>query len=203
MPSIYALKPRFQSLLRPLSDFLAGRGVTPNQVTVAALALSAAAGTCLALWPGQSWALLLIPLALLVRMALNAIDGMLAREHGLQSRLGAVLNELGDVLSDAFLYLPFAYVAWFGAPLVVAVVVLAVISEMTGVVGVQVGASRRFDGPMGKSDRAFLFGALALLLGLGVKGGAWVSWVLLLAALLLVATIVNRARRALREAEAA
>jgi CDP-diacylglycerol--glycerol-3-phosphate 3-phosphatidyltransferase len=33
-------------------------------------------------------------------MALNAIDGMLAREHDMQSPLGAMLNELGDVLSD-------------------------------------------------------------------------------------------------------
>jgi len=36
-------------------------------------------------------------------MALNAIDGMLAREHHMQSKLGAILNELGDVVSDTVL----------------------------------------------------------------------------------------------------
>ena len=48
-------------------------------------------------------------------MALNAIDGMLAREYGQKSRLGAYLNELGDVVSDAALYAPFALLAAFGA----------------------------------------------------------------------------------------
>jgi CDP-diacylglycerol--glycerol-3-phosphate 3-phosphatidyltransferase len=46
-------------------------------------------------------------------MALNAIDGMLAREHGQASRLGAVLNELGDVVADAGLYLPLALTTVF------------------------------------------------------------------------------------------
>ena len=53
-----------------------------------------------------------------LRMAFNAIDGMLAREFGQQSALGAFLNELTDVVSDAALYLPFAFVG----PPVVAVV---------------------------------------------------------------------------------
>lgn len=43
-------------------------------------------------------------------MGLNAIDGMLAREFGQQSRLGAYLNELSDVIADAALYLSLASV---------------------------------------------------------------------------------------------
>ena len=39
--------------------------------------------------------------------------------------------------------------------------------EMAGVVAVQIGAERRYDGPMGKSDRAFTFG---LLHGFGFAG---------------------------------
>ena len=66
-------------------------------------------------------------------MALNAIDGMLAREHGQQSRLGALLNELGDVVSDAALYLPLAVVSGFDPRLVATIVVLAGLSELTGV----------------------------------------------------------------------
>lgn len=42
-------------------------------------------------------------------MALNAIDGMLAREFNQQSTLGAILNEVGDIISDAALYLAFAF----------------------------------------------------------------------------------------------
>src|SRR6185295_8322768 len=111
MASIYDLKPAFQGRLRPLVVHLAARGVTANQVTIAALLLSIAAGALVALWPEAALPLLLLPVALFVRMALNAIDGMLAREHNQKSRLGALLNEIGDVLSDAALYLPFALFA--------------------------------------------------------------------------------------------
>jgi len=197
LASIYDLKPAFQNLLRPLVRGLARAGATPNHVTIAALVLSFAIGALIAWRPAARWPLLLLPAALLVRMALNALDGMMARELGMASRLGAVLNELGDVLSDVALYLPLALVPgvpW--APAVLAVV-LAVVSEMAGVVAVQIGAARRYDGPMGKSDRAFVFGALALALGLGAPAGAWVAALLWVVVALLAVTIWNRARRAL------
>jgi CDP-diacylglycerol--glycerol-3-phosphate 3-phosphatidyltransferase len=132
-------------------------------------------------------------------MALNAIDGMLAREYNQKSALGAILNELGDVLSDSALYLPLAVVPGFDSRLVVLITLLAAISEMTGVIGVEIGASRRYDGPMGKSDRAFAFGALGLLLGCGLPIVPFVPYVLWLVLVLLLSTIINRARGALKE----
>jgi CDP-diacylglycerol--glycerol-3-phosphate 3-phosphatidyltransferase len=197
--SIYDLKPAFQALWRPLVRRLAAAGVTANQVTVLAALASIGIGAWLALRPADRAPLIAVPIVLFVRMALNAIDGMLAREHHQQSRLGAILNEVGDVVSDAALYLPFALVPVFQPVLVVAIVVLAVISELTGLVGLQIGASRRYDGPMGKSDRAFVFGALALVLACGLPPGQWLQIVLGIVAALLVVTIVNRARRALAQ----
>jgi len=197
--SIYALKPRFQALLRPVARSLHGMGATANQVTVAACVVSIALGVLLASRPEDVRLFLLVPAWLFVRMALNAIDGMLAREHRQQSRLGAILNEVGDVVSDAALYLPFALVPGFHAGLVVAIVVLAVISELTGVVGLQVGASRRYDGPMGKSDRAFVFGALGLWAGLALPMPAWLEWLMPVLAGALGLTIVNRVRNGLAE----
>ncbi len=199
MASIYDFKARFQALLRPLVRALAGAGVTANQVTIAAVLLSGATGAWLTWSQGARAALFGVPIVLFVRMALNAVDGMLAREHQQKSRLGAVLNELGDVVADAMLYLPFASLVGLPAGLVVLVVVLAIISEMTGVVAIQIGASRRYDGPMGKSDRAFVFGALALALALGAPRVPWTDWLFMAVAVLLVITIWNRARRALAE----
>jgi len=196
--SIYQLKPKFQALLRPIVRGLARAGVTANQVTIAALLLSCAAGALLLLRPERS-VLLVLPIVLFLRMALNAIDGMLAREHAQASKLGAILNELGDVLADAALYLPLALRAEFPPAPVVVLVVLAIIVEMTGVIGVQVGASRRYDGPFGKSDRAFAFGALGFVLGLGAPSGEWLTWLLWILVALSAVTIVNRARRALDE----
>jgi CDP-diacylglycerol--glycerol-3-phosphate 3-phosphatidyltransferase len=198
MASIYDIKPAFQNLLRPVTRGLANAGVTANQVTVAAALLSGAVGACIWLNPSARWPLLVLPGFLFVRMALNAIDGMLAREHNMKSRLGAVLNEVGDVAADTALYLPLALVPGFSAPLVVVITLLAIISEMTGVVAVQIGTARRYDGPMGKSDRAFVFGLLALLLGLGVSPFPWLPYVQGLMIFLLVLTIFNRARRALQ-----
>lgn len=197
MASIYDLKPAFQNRLRPLTRGLAGAGVTANQVTILAALLSAAVGACIAVWPLEDWPLLLLPAFLFVRMALNAIDGMLAREHAMKSRLGAVLNEIGDVVADTALYLPLAWVPGFNPTLVVTATVLAIISEMTGVVAVQIGTTRRYDGPMGKSDRAFVFGVAAMLTGLGIARESWLTTLLVLVNATLVITIINRARRAL------
>ena len=199
MPSIYDLKPRFQSLLRPLVRRLAAAGVSANHVTIAAVILSLLLGGSIALDPMAKWPMLLMPVALFARMALNAIDGILAREHGMKSGLGAILNEVGDVLSDTALYLPMALVPGVNSFWVVLVVVLAIVSEMTGVVAVQIGGQRRYDGPMGKSDRAFVFGLLGLLLGMGIDWPHWADVLMMITIILLVVTIINRARRALGE----
>ncbi|MDH3274696.1 MAG: CDP-alcohol phosphatidyltransferase family protein [Gammaproteobacteria bacterium] len=200
--TIYDLKPAFQNLLRPLCKALANVGITANQVTVVALIVSVVVGAVFALYPSARSAALLIPIWLFLRMALNAIDGMLAREHGMQSALGGILNELSDVLADAALYLPFAFVPGISPSLVVAIVVLSILTEMAGIVAVQIGASRRYDGPMGKSDRAFVFGLLALLLGLGINLQQWANIALAIVAVLTAVTVINRSSKALQELSA-
>lgn len=204
--SIYALKPGFQALLRPLVRRLHALGVTANQVTLAACALSVALGLWLFLAPAPARAFLLLPLWLFLRMALNAIDGMLAREFGQQSRLGAYLNELTDVIADAALILPFAAIAPFASghgPLWLATLaLLAALSEFAGALGATVGASRRYDGPMGKSDRAFVLGALGLWVGLAGTLPAWVAWLAPALCALVAWTIARRVRNGLREAAA-
>ena len=201
LATIYDLKPRFQALLRPVSDALVRAGLSANDVTLGALLLSAAHGAWLALMPNSRWPLLLLPVTLFVRMAFNAIDGMMAKEHGQASAAGAVLNELSDVIADAALYLPFALIPGLNAALVVLVVVTGVIAEMAGALGPMIGAARRYDGPLGKSDRAFAVGLLAVLLGIGIAPGLWST--LYLAALLLLSalTVLNRARSIVAEAK--
>lgn len=199
MPSIYDLKPAFQNLLRPLVRELARAGVTANQITVLALVLSCIGGGLVAAFPQQQWPLLLVPVVMVIRMVLNAIDGMLAREHNMKTALGGFINELGDVISDAALYLPFAMIPGVAPVAVVIFALLAVVSEMAGVIAQSLGASRRYDGPMGKSDRAFVFGALGLALGLGLEAGRWVDVLMLILVVLTAVTIFNRMRNALLE----
>lgn len=198
LASIYDIKPAFQRILRPLSNYLAKRGITPNQITLAALLLSFITGSIIAFFPAETGLLLLVPISLFLRMMLNAIDGMIAREHHMQTALGTFLNELGDVLSDTFIYLPFALLPCISAPLIVAIVLLSIMTEMTGVVALQVASPRRYEGPMGKSDRAFAFGAIGLILGLGFEINYWINGVLALVLFLLVLTIYKRMTSALR-----
>jgi CDP-diacylglycerol--glycerol-3-phosphate 3-phosphatidyltransferase len=191
MPSVYALKPKFQALLRPIANRLAAIGATANQVTIITCAISIALGLDLAYGSRQWW---LLPVWLFLRMAANAIDGMMAREHNQATRLGALLNELTDVLADAALLLPFAYLPNWNPAVVGTIIVLAGLTEMTSTVGQTLTGIRRNDGPMGKSDRALLQGILGTWLALGRQPSEWLQPVMIV---LLIATIYNRARQIL------
>lgn len=197
--SVYQLKSQFQSLLRPLVRGLAAAGVTANQVTIAAAVGSVALGALLAYTADATW-FALVPIWFFLRMALNAVDGMLAREHGQKSMLGAYLNEIGDVVSDAAMLAPFALLAPFATPWIALVVVLSMLTEFCGVMGAAIGGVRRYDGPLGKSDRAVLFGVLGA--GVAIAGvlPAWAFWLQPLVCLLLALTAVNRVRAGLRDA---
>ncbi|PYT08122.1 MAG: hypothetical protein DMF60_05600 [Acidobacteria bacterium] len=203
MPSVYDLKPRFQALLRPLMRSIAAMGFTPNIVTLTAVAGSVAAGAAVSFAGSRPALLLLLPLWLFLRMALNAIDGMMARELNMSTQLGAVLNELGDAVSDLGLYLPLAFVYEPARWPVVAFSIGAVLTEFSGVLGRALGASRHYEGPMGKSDRAFVVGALGLATYLFPDiGRAW-PWIFAVAAFLTVVTCLNRVSQALKELRAA
>jgi phosphatidylglycerophosphate synthase len=132
-------------------------------------------------------------------MALNAFDGMLAREHGQHTRLGAVLNEMGDILSDLVLYIPFLYVCVVNFWLLLSFVVLMVLTETAGIMGVLINASRRYDGPMGKSDRAFWIGCLAVLAVFDLPGHQMMNATVLILSVLMLWTAFNRLKNALQE----
>ena len=197
--SIYGLKPAFQRLLMPATRLLYRCGVSANQVTLFACAVSVALGLVLYLAALPPAWFVLLPLWLFLRMALNAIDGMLAREFHQRSALGAYLNELTDVIADAALYLPFARLAGFDPLWIGALVLAAALSEMAGVLGQTVGGSRRYDGPFGKSDRAVLFGALGLAVAFVQPLPGWLGWSIPLAVALTALTVVNRVRAGLEQ----
>jgi len=198
--SIYALKGRFQDLLRPGVRGLHRAGVTANTVTVAAALVSLLVAAAVWWWaPAQPLLYLVLPLWMLLRMALNAVDGMLAREFGQQSRLGAYLNELCDLLADAALYLSLLSVPGVNPAALWTLTWMAAVCEYAGVLGLMVGASRRYDGPMGKSDRAFVIGVLGVLLAPGWIDGAVVGGIAWAAAALCVLTGWRRVKHGLAE----
>ncbi len=196
MISVYQLKPKFQQLLRPLVNGLANKGVTANEVTVVAMLMSVITGLAIVI-SDSTIALLALPIILLIRMALNAIDGMLAREHQQQSKLGAYLNEIGDLVSDIFLIVPLIIIPYISLWLLAAFAFTALLTEFAGILGIMVGAERQYQGPMGKSDRALLLGLVGLLVPFVPMVTVYLNAVLVIVILLSLWTVINRVRAAL------
>lgn len=199
MFSIYQLKSRFQALLRPYVKLLYDSQITANQVTLGACFGSILVAMFVGYFADHLWLFLLIPLWMFIRMALNAIDGMLAREYNQKSNLGSYLNEICDVVSDSVLLLIFTQLNQVNNSLVILVVLLSFLTEFVGVLGVMIGSSRRYDGPMGKSDRAFVFSLISLGISTYLLPLDWLNTVLWLIIFLLLITVVNRVRKGLQE----
>ena len=200
--SIYQLKPAFQKLQNAPVQWLKRHQISPNQVTLATLVLSVFYGVLLWRFSGEKLLWAALPVVLLLRMALNAIDGLLARAAAQQTDLGGLLNEISDQISDAALYLPFAYVSGFYPELVVLTVILAALAEFTGLAALTLGSTRGFAGPMGKSDRAFAFSILAVAVAAGAPA-ALANIALGGIACLLIWTVRNRFKLALSNSQVA
>ncbi|MBO6573514.1 MAG: CDP-alcohol phosphatidyltransferase family protein [Balneola sp.] len=177
MISIYKIKPKFQQLLKPVLVLLNKYSITANQITISAIFLSLLIG--LSFWFSSNFQLLflIVPIGLLIRMALNALDGMMARTYDQQSKLGEVLNEVGDVISDLFIYFPLLKIFSQDLYLVALFLVLTVLNEFSGLIGKIISQERRYDGPMGKSDRAFVISIVAILLFFDINIFEYSTWV--------------------------
>ena len=164
MISVYKLKPKFQKLLQPLLLLLKRMGVSPNHITVFTIVFSIIIGYILFLGIQDRFWFLIVAVGLLLRMMLNALDGMMAKQFNLQSKLGEILNEIGDVISDIAIYFPFIYFESIKSEYVIIFIFLSIINEFCGVLAKLISGTRRYDGPMGKSDRAFLVGVICIII---------------------------------------
>lgn len=197
MISVYKIKPQFQKLLTPILEYFHRRGITANQITVSALVLSVIIAVLFYLGDHSRWLFLVLPVGLLARMALNALDGMMARRFNQMSAMGEMLNELGDVLSDMIIFLPllkfFPQAGWS----IVIFIGLSIINEFAGVLGKVIAGDRRYDGPMGKSDRALVLGILGILLCCQVNLSGAAVWIFTVMDVLLGISTFLRVKRAL------
>ena len=195
MISVYQLKPKFQALLQPLLQRLRSWGVSPNLLTLLGILLSLAMGIY-ALYGDRTIALVLMPIVLLLRMALNALDGMMARQYNLQSKMGALLNEVGDVVSDIVLYYPLYVLFAMDQIWIMCFLLLSLLNEFAGLLGQAMGGARRYEGPMGKSDRALVVGILCLLFLFKAPIYGYLTWIWLVVFCLLIWSTLKRLRNA-------
>jgi CDP-diacylglycerol--glycerol-3-phosphate 3-phosphatidyltransferase len=199
MISVYQLKPKFQQLLQPILIFLNKRKITANQITVASIILSVIIGVLFWNSDRYNWFFLSLPIGLLLRMALNALDGMMARKYNQMTKLGEVLNEVGDIFSDLILFFPLIKFQPESLYLIVGFISLAIINEYAGLLGKVVGKNRRYEGPMGKSDRALLFGIYGIIMFCGVQISDYSGYIFLVIILLLLFSTFTRLKKALNE----
>ena len=163
MMSIYKIKPKFQQLLMPLLKLLRGWGISPNAITILSIILSFALSYFFWNASDSSSYFLIVAFGLLLRMILNALDGMMARIYNLQSKLGEILNEVGDIISDVAIYFPLILFESLEVEIAIIFILLSIINEFCGLIAKVISRERRYDGPMGKSDRAFLVGVICII----------------------------------------
>ncbi|MGH2812460.1 MAG: CDP-alcohol phosphatidyltransferase family protein [Actinomycetota bacterium] len=163
---LYGLKPWFVARLGRAEDALIERKVTPDALTYAAVAASCgAAGAIVAgavLGAPPLW-LLVAPFGF-TRLALNALDGSVARRTGQSSPYGAALNEVCDRLSDVVMIV--ATVAVASIWLTLTAVALTLLVAVAGMSGVAANGRRSYAGPMGKPDRVAVLAAGGMIAAL-------------------------------------
>ena len=199
MISIYKLKPKFQKLLMPLLKLLHGLGITPNFLTVFTILFSFFIGYFLFLGIENKIYFLFVSVGLLLRMMLNALDGMMATTYNLKSKEGEILNEIGDVLSDIAIYFPFIYFSSVSIELVIIFISLSVINEFCGLLSKSISGVRRYDGPMGKSDRAFFVGIICIVLFFTNTILVYIDYIFLTAIILMIISSYLRLTKSLKD----
>tara|TARA_X000000950_G_scaffold172426_1_gene209989 strand:+ start:216 stop:737 length:522 start_codon:yes stop_codon:yes gene_type:complete len=172
-------------------------GVTANQLTISAIILSCLMGFGFLTYHTYSQSILIIPFGLFLRMALNALDGMMARQYNMQSQLGEILNEMGDVISDMAIIFPFVILPGINPVIIILFGVLAILNEFAGILSKALGKERRYDGPMGKSDRALVIGIFCLVFFFWRDVIYYGDWIFGAASSLVLVSTIIRLQKAL------
>ena len=197
MISVYKLKPKFQALLKPILEFLYSKKITANQITIFSVIWSFAIALLFWFADKNSIFFLALPIGLFVRMALNALDGQMARVYNQQSKLGEILNELGDVVSDVALFLPLIKFETTATYFIIIYICMSIINEFAGILAKIVSGERRYDGPMGKSDRAFVIGVYGLIAFFGFYNFTYSNYIFISLIILISLSTFLRLKKAL------
>jgi phosphatidylglycerophosphate synthase len=137
-----------------VARFLAARNVSANAISIAGLVCALVAGVLLSTThAGSVWSWIAAALLIEIRLLCNMFDGMVALHVGTGTRLGEVLNEVPDRLSDAAVLIGLGYAAGGSVWLGFAAALAAVFTAYVRVVGTSMGLPTDFRGAMGKPHR--------------------------------------------------
>lgn len=160
--NLYATKAAANARLIPLVDRLAAAGVSPDQVTLAAIPVAMLGGACLLASPSVPALLLVVPVLAVLRLVLNLIDGNLARRTDRIHPRGELYNELGDRLADTAFLAPVAFVPGASPEVVLLGVLGGVLASYVGITARAAGGDRIYRGILSKPGRMALLVACCL-----------------------------------------
>lgn len=191
---LYALKPWYSRRLGRVVGWAVEHRVSPDVFT--GLGVAAAAGAACAIAASASWHLVayVVPLLLAARLAGANLDGAVARARKVSRPVGAVLNEVGDRLSDVLVLGAVAVVA--SPTLALMALAAAMLPTFASLTVASAGGNRANGGPLGKTERCAVVSLGALW------PGAW-PVLLVLVVVGSVATAALRLVRGVRELAAA
>ena len=162
---IYAIKPKFQQCLKPVEKLFVKFKIHPTIINILALLLSIIGGIVLYLSDKYLLLLIYIPFLSFVRTALNALDGMVARDLNVKNQpFGEVLNEFMDRISDAIIFFGLALTSYTDAILGSAVTIIILLNSYLSIVSKSAGGSRQYGGIIGKADRMIYLGIMAVII---------------------------------------
>jgi phosphatidylglycerophosphate synthase len=163
---------RHWAIFRKLAVWLAGRGVSPNTISVAGMGCGIAAGIALAStsWSSSSLeervAWLAAALLIQLRLLANMLDGMVAIECRRASPVGELFNEVPDRISDVATLAGAGYAVGGDVTLGYLAACVALFTAYVRAMGKAAGAPQEFCGPMAKQQRMFLVTLVAVYSGL-------------------------------------
>ena len=136
--------------------------VTPNQISVASVAIAALGAAALAAAPRWPVLFLLAAIAVQLRLVCNLLDGMVAVEGGRGTPVGALYNEVPDRVADTLFLVAWGWAA--GVPsLGWATALAAALTAYLRVLGGALGQPQDFRGPMAKQHRMALLTATCVV----------------------------------------
>jgi phosphatidylglycerophosphate synthase len=210
VPNRRPLKTRSAAWPLAVARMLARVGLTPNAVSVIGIGFGLLGGflfmTSAGAWSGHRRAALLVGAAVCIQLRLvcNLLDGLIAVECGLKSKVGDLFNEVPDRIEDTAFLLGagFGAAGTLGITLGWTASLLAVGAAYVRVLGGSLGFPQDFVGPGAKQHRMALLtvGALLGAVEAWFSGGRRVLAAAL--ALIIIATLITVVRRLGRIARA-
>ncbi len=146
------LASRSHPLIRQLVDMLLRTSITPNQISVASVAIAFVGSFALLHAPQRPWLFLLTAIAVQLRLLCNLLDGMVAVEGGRGSPVGGLYNEIPDRVADSLFLVAWGYACGFPV-LGWATALFAAVTAYIRVLGGALGQVQDFRGPMAKQHR--------------------------------------------------